>query len=235
MNSVKRLSPKNTALRRELASCVRVARSGDRKYYGLQSRAYRLDRKFGEVHFDERAAESIRERLSRGEGGVRVLDKGCGTGNFLAHVKRICPQKVHTTGMSLTGSLAGENKPLVDEFVREIGLTTRHAEGFDVIRDAYGEDYHLPARFLWTSLRNTVSNLKPGGEAFIMLRTVARPGCGSATLHQCHGIVTRLKQLPQIEVMAVNEVKWPQPAARRVPQTNVDILLHFRKKTSRTK
>lgn len=157
------LKQRGSKLRKRLAREAWLARRFDKG--AIKHRVFRLDRDIEESPIGMDVKNEVLARAKIGK--VSVLEKGVGRGRMLAELKRLAPEKITTTGITLSDTIAKENKPFVDREIRKIGLKLAGKEKFDIIYDSFGEDFNLFNRpLLKHSILNSVSMLKKGGVLF---------------------------------------------------------------------
>ena len=100
------------------------------------------------------------ERIIKERGGCRVLDVGCGGGNFLAELKARFGGAVETHGLSLTRA----RNPAIDH--RHSGTIENYlfAQKFDLIASSGGVWHSVNKS---AALENICNSLETGGVAFI--------------------------------------------------------------------
>ncbi len=191
------LRKKGSAARQMLTRAVRYARKADAGKHWLP---YKNDRAFSQAPFYEGLRDSIQRRITRGKGKIRVLDKGAGIGNIAAAVKRMAPEKIVTTAISVSNSYTAENRPLIDKTIRGIGLTSKHGGKYHIIYDCHGEDYHLPKELVKHSIENSIARLVRGGELFTVIPYIFRRSIQVFDKAEALAMVQELSQRPDITV-----------------------------------
>jgi SAM-dependent methyltransferase len=159
------LATKGSKTRRKLARVIRLVRRLDRK----PTAEYCPESPMFKIPFWVQLLKAVEAKAKTGSEKIRVLDKGAGTGRISAIVKKTDPQRIEITAIGLTKSIAPENAPAITKFVREAGIRARHEKPFDIIFDAFGEDYRLPKELVRQSIEKTISDLAPGGVAFTIV------------------------------------------------------------------
>ncbi|GEM_PF-2669542 len=94
------------------------------------------------------------------KGKCRILDLGCGSGRFLAQLKRIFGEKVETHGLSIQNP----KNPKIDKMHVGLFETARFAGKFDIIVSNHSLQYALNTSM---AVQNACNSLEKGGEAFL--------------------------------------------------------------------
>lgn len=245
----KELHTKGSRARNMLSKTVRIARERDRGY-GPQSLFYTLDRSMfdSSIPFSIELRDSLRKRIANGQ-RIRVLEKGVGSGKALSDIKGMSPDRIHTTGVAVSNTLIPQHGQAIDNFILEPGITAKHPKKFDIIYDAYGEDYHLPRggrtfdrmlralfqdqpaeapgrryqpldRFLRYSIDKSLSHLKKGGELFTIFPLGSEPG---TTFKDSERLIASLERRGDVDV------RWRKQIKRAGHLQIEDLILHVKK------
>jgi len=152
---------------------MRELRSKDRNPEIARKTNYRLDR---DIEFSPHAKnieEALHKHLVQSSGKVRVLDKGAGNGNFSASLRKILGpelgKRLEITTISLTRSIAAENKSAINKERIGVGINMKHKQKFHVIIDFAGEDFRLSKDYLQTSIKKSILMLENGGDFFTII------------------------------------------------------------------
>lgn len=204
MNLKKQLTTRHSFERDELARHIRSMWRYDRGKGDYES--YLLDRKLEQAPFAKRLTEVLREKTALEGGKIFVLDKGAGHGNMLAQVKKFAPQKIVSVALTLSDTIAPENRPFIDQRIVGIGVRTKYRRRFDIIYDCYGEDNNLNitrGEFTRHSLFKSISYLKRKGVLFTTIRLLPAPSLFTLTIEEGRKLVEELSKMRAITVNAV--------------------------------
>ena len=192
----KALKRKGSPERKKLATDFWSMRAGD---IGRGTASYKLDRSLHHIPFTSELISAIKKKASQGK--IEVLEKGTGSGNTLAEIKRFFPGGITTTALTLTrAALKPENMPFIDRTIKSIGITKWHEKKYDIIFDAFGEDFHLPKSLVKHSIEKTISHLKKGGEAFTVFPVSYLQTGENFTVKEVGDILKDLKKIKGIQL-----------------------------------
>ncbi len=213
------LKTRGSKARQDLAQVFREMRAAE---VGKTHLPFNVDRHLSQAPFHRGLTASVVKRIRANKRKVVVLDKGAGTGRMLAGVKQFSPRRIHTTALALGNALAPAHKSSINQVVGGFGLRVKHKRKFDIIYDCYGEDYHLPKRYVKHSIEVSLSNLKPGGELFTVLPLTHRSSRVNFTVEEGKRLVKELR----VQGLKVTTKETPK---RFNKIEYVDLVIHITK------